>query len=127
MAQMLSDGQTVVPESLEHASVMTLSLSNFSDLSSNLGTVLVVNLLNAVHDVIDKAVLEQDVDRMISLPGSFVLMSGLRRRHVSQHAVTLTLAALDICLRCRVFCRPFSPSLINKDLLRKHTKLKEKP
>ena len=126
MSDKLKEGQTVIPETLEQASVMALRIRNFTELSTTLRPVVMVKLLNALNDAIDNLILEQDVERMTSLPGTFLLMSGLRHKHARQHAVTLTLVTLDICAQCRLMCNPLSHSEISKDLMKENNKNLEK-
>ena len=113
LSEKIKEGQPITPETLGQASVMALKLSNFNDFSSIIGPVVMVRLLNSLNDVIDNAILEQDLDKLTSQPGTFLLMSGLRQKHATQHATTLTLAALDICKNCGLLLKPISHSEIS--------------
>ena len=117
VAASLTDAQTYTPETLEHSTVAAMRLSNFSELSSTVTPDTMVKLLNAISDVINDVILEQDVDKIPSHPGNFMLISGLRHKHERKHVMTLTLAALEICEKCTLLRKPPSHSEVINDFI----------
>ena len=75
VATSLVETQTYTPETLEHSTVAAMRLSNFSELSSSVTPDTMVKLLSAINDVIDDVIVEQDVDKITSHPGTFMLIS----------------------------------------------------
>ena len=94
LSEKLKEGQPITPETLDQASVMALWLSNFNYLSSTLGPVVMVKLLNSLNDIIDNAILKQDLDKLTSHPGMFLLMSGLRQTHARKTRYNLDTGGL---------------------------------
>ena len=125
VAASLTDAQAYTPETLEHSTVAAMTLSNFSELTSTGTPDTMVKLLNAINDVINDVILEQDVDKITSHPGTFMLISGLRHKHERKHVMTLTLAALEICEKCRLLRKPPSHSDVINDFIHAYRAFQE--
>ena len=125
VAASLVETQTYTPETLEHSTVAAMRLSNFSELSSSVTPDIMVKLLNAINDVIDDVILEQDVDKITSNPGTFMLISGLRHKHERKHVMAMTLAALEICSKCRLLRKPPSHCDVINDFIHTYKAFQE--
>ena len=126
VSQSLAMGQPFTPETLEQSSVAVFKLSNFAKLSSTVSANVMVRFLNAINDVMDDAIKDRDIDKMASHPaGTFMLISGLRHNHARKHVVTLTLASLDICSKCRLLRKPFSHTNVINDFIQNYKTLQE--
>ena len=77
VAASLADAQTYTPETLDHSTVAAMRLSNFSELSSTVTPDTMVKLLNAINDVINDVILEQDVDKNNFTSGDFHVDLGI--------------------------------------------------
>ena len=125
VAASLAEAQTYTPETLDHSTVAAMRLSNFSELSSTVIPDTMVKLFNAINDVIDDVILEQDVDKITSHPGTFMLISGLHHKHARKHVMTLTLATLEICDKCRLLRKPPSHSDVINDFIHTYRAFQE--
>lgn len=109
VADTLSRGQAVQPETFESVSIFFSDIVGFTSLSAASSPLEVVTMLNELYTTFDAVVDLHDVYKVETIGDAYMVISGLPRRNGIAHAAALSTMALDLmeaAQRFRISHRP---------------------
>ena len=95
IAKRLKDGETLIADDIESATVLFADLSGFTQISSTLSAQKLVLLLNNIFSIFDELLEKHSIEKIKTIGDNYMLAGGLPEPSTN-HAVSVAEMALDM-------------------------------
>ena len=95
IAQRLKNGETLIADDIDSATVLFADLSEFTTLSSSISAKDLVMLLNKIFSVFDQLLVRHSLEKIKTIGDSYMLAGGIPKP-IKNHAMSVAEMALDM-------------------------------
>ncbi len=103
IAEKLSKGEHIVPESYESVTIFFSDIVGFTTISASSSPMEIVDMLNDLYTTFDTILDKHDVYKVETIGDAYMVISGLPKRNGIQHAAHIASMAIDLAKESALF------------------------